>query len=102
MEKNNLIFQILHHPRLSRLIRVLKYILLDAKYGSWYLGKTLKSIGMGDTSRGWHGAQSSDYDALSKMFSEITIREDDVIVDIGCGRGRLFNYLLYRRFKNKL
>ena len=95
--------QVLLHPRgLPRLIRVMKYIILDAKYGSWYLGAKLVHMGNGNSSKGWHGAQSSDYDALSKMFAEISIREDDVIVDVGCGRGRLFNYLLSRGFKNKL
>lgn len=87
---------------ISRLIRMLRYMFLDAKFGSGYLGKKLKNIGMGDSSHGWHGAQSSDYDALSKMFEAITVRVEDVIVDVGCGRGRLFNFLLHNGFKNKL
>ena len=90
------------HRKFQRILRGMRYILLDAKYGSWYLGARLKNFGLGDSSRGWHGAQSSDYDAISKMFSEISVHENDVIVDIGCGRGRLFNYLLNQGLKNKL
>ena len=94
--------RIINLLKLSRLIRAIRYVAWDIKYGSWYLGAKLINIGKGDSSKGWHGAQSSDYDALSKMFAEISIRKEDVIVDVGCGRGRLFNYLLSQGIKNKL
>src|SRR3990167_5333709 len=52
----------------SRLYRFIRYTLLDLRYGSGYLGKKLTNFGLGDDSRGWHGAQSSDYDALGKFL----------------------------------
>lgn len=82
-----------------RLVRYCIYNLKDFRYGGKFLmGKCFK----GNDIKGWHGSQNSDYCALEKIFSEIVIKEDDVIVDVGCGKGRLFNWLLTKKIKNKL
>lgn len=82
-----------------RLLRYFIYNLKDFRYGGQFLmGKCFK----GNDAKGWHGSQNSDYCALEKIFSEIVIREDDVIVDVGCGKGRLFNWLLTQKINNKL
>ena len=83
----------------SRYGRGLRYFFYDIKYGYRYLGRRIKN---GDDLKGWHGSQNSDYDALHKMFLEVSINKDDVIVDVGCGKGRVFNYLLSKGIKNKL
>jgi len=44
---------------------------------------------------------NTDYSVLPHIFSD-RISESDVIVDIGCGRGRVINYLLFRKYKNKI
>lgn len=76
----------------------LKTFFLDIKYGS-YLGRRSSN---GNFERGWWGSLNSNYDDLAAMFSKITIRSNDVIVDIGCGKGRVFNFFLNCGFKNKL
>lgn len=83
----------------TRLVRYCIYNLKDFRYGGKFLmGKCFK----GNDAKGWHGSQNSDYCALEKIFSVINIKEDDVIVDVGCGKGRLFNWLLTKKIKNKL
>jgi hypothetical protein len=45
----------------------------------------------------------SGYKQLEIIFFDFfTISENDVIVDVGCGKGRVFNYLLYKGLKNKM
>ncbi|WP_374948430.1 class I SAM-dependent methyltransferase [Mucilaginibacter sp.] len=46
---------------------------------------------------------STNYEELEIMFFEhLTIKPDDVIIDVGCGKGRVFSYLLYKGLKNKM
>ena len=76
----------------------LRTFFLDIKYGA-YLGKRTSN---GNYARGWWGSLNSNYDDLAEMFSQIAIRDNDIIVDVGCGKGRVFNFLLHRGYKNKL
>lgn len=45
---------------------------------------------------------STAYAALREMFSQVELTTADVIVDVGCGKGRLFNWLLHQRMSNQL
>ena len=46
---------------------------------------------------------SSNYEELEVIFFEkFKLSENDVIIDIGCGKGRVFNYLLYKGLRNKI
>jgi len=46
---------------------------------------------------------NSGYEQLRMIFFDFfKIREKDVIVDVGCGKGRVFNFLLYKGLKNKM
>ncbi len=46
---------------------------------------------------------STNYEELEVIFFEYNLpKENDVIIDVGCGKGRVFNYLLYRGLKNKM
>ncbi len=46
---------------------------------------------------------STNYEELEVIFFErMKLREDDVIIDVGSGKGRVFNYLLYKGRKNKM
>jgi SAM-dependent methyltransferase len=46
---------------------------------------------------------STNYEELEIIFFEhIFLKETDVIVDVGCGKGRVFSYLLYKGLKNKM
>lgn len=46
---------------------------------------------------------STNYEELEVIFFEYTLlKETDIIIDVGCGKGRVFNYLLYKGLKNKM
>lgn len=46
---------------------------------------------------------STNYEELEQIFSKrISVSADDVIVDVGCGKGRVFNYLLYKGCNNRM
>ncbi|MBB6108932.1 hypothetical protein SAMN05421821_103166 [Mucilaginibacter lappiensis] len=46
---------------------------------------------------------STNYEELEIIFSQkISLKPSDVIIDVGCGKGRVFNYLLYKGFTNKM
>jgi len=77
--------------------RLLRNILLDLRYGA-FLGGTRKTayahLGIQDTA-------STDYAALPLIFRD-GIKEWDVLVDIGCGKGRVINWWLSRGFRNSI
>lgn len=85
------------HP--ERWVRWLKYFFLDIKFGKKYLGKIIFNQ---NETQGYVHTASSDYDALNIIFSKIDIKENDVIVDVGCGKGRVFNWILKQGYKNQL
>lgn len=46
---------------------------------------------------------STNYEELEVIFFEhTTIKPDDVIIDVGCGKGRVFSYLLYKGLRNRM
>ncbi len=51
------------------------------------------------------GAEKSSnisYYALSLIFKGESIAPDDVLVDVGCGKGRMINWWLSRRLRNQI
>ena len=42
------------------------------------------------------------YYALSLIFKGETIAPDDVLVDVGCGKGRVLNWWLSKRLPNRI
>ena len=43
---------------------------------------------------GMTGSQSTRYIILERIFSHVTLTEEDVFLDIGCGKGRVLAFLL--------
>lgn len=43
----------------------------------------------------YHPYQATSYDALENLFNQYKVKEDDYIVDFGCGKGRLNFYMNY-------
>jgi hypothetical protein len=85
---------------MNKFFRLLKNVYLDIRFGGKFLGGMIKtkyeSIGAYDTG-------NSDYNALNYIFTNMLhIQRDDVIVDVGCGKGRVINFLLHKGLKNKL
>jgi len=79
-------------------IRLVRNVCLDFRYGG-FLGGTSKTpyshLGVEDTA-------STDYAVLPFIFTRDTIQESDVLVDIGCGKGRVINWWLSRGFANQI
>ena len=64
--------------------------LLDAEKESKYFSK------------GCYHTQSVEYEELKFVFDDYIIGERDIILDVGCGRGRIFNFLLHKGLKNEM
>jgi SAM-dependent methyltransferase len=78
--------------------RCLHHGILDIRYGCKLLRGCKESR---FKYLGAYCTASSNYFVLAKLFGKISINETDVIVDVGCGKGRVFNYLLSLKLKNK-
>jgi SAM-dependent methyltransferase len=75
--------------------------LIDRKYGGSCGGAYQTRFP--DT--GARGTSSVDYYQLPKLFHErngVVIRPSDVLVDVGCGKGRVINWWLSRGLRNRL
>jgi SAM-dependent methyltransferase len=70
----------------------------DLKFGSW-CGRIKPSQ---YAHLGASAVQSSYYSQIAELFGQITITETDVLVDVGCGRGRVLNYWLSRGYRNQM
>ena len=91
---------------------------LKSKFSQSGIASALRAIGSGyrDVRRGGNFARSvagrkkklgdidavSDYDVLKKIFKHIDLNANDVFVDIGCGNGRVINYLLTSKCKCRI
>ena len=73
-------------------------IYLDHKYGGW-CGGIIRSP---YPQLGARGTQSIHYWQLMKLFREVPIRETDILVDVGCGKGRVINYWLHMGCNNPI
>ena len=82
---------------IPRVVRLLKNSYLDLRFGG-FLGGTVRSpyghLGIDDTA-------NTDYAVLPRIFDH-RIKESDVLVDIGCGKGRVINWWLSRGLRNKM
>jgi SAM-dependent methyltransferase len=81
----------------TRIIRrtgkLLSNIMRDLRHGGSFLGGTVPTryahLGAVETA-------NTDYLVLEAMFSHVDLQESDLIVDLGCGKGRVMNFLLDR------
>lgn len=53
-------------------------------------------------SQGSNDIYHSKYSALPIIFKCVRINKDDVLVDVGCGKGRVINYWIFKSYKNKI
>ena len=63
--------------------RIFRNLFIDLRFGKILGGTYLKPV----------KSDNSDYEALSRIFED-RILPDDVLVDIGCGNGRVINWWL--------
>ncbi len=72
---------------------------LDWRWGGRLLGQDSPTR---FANKGAYNTEDTSYDVLKCLFKMVAPRPDDVIVDVGCGRGRVINYLLSRGLKNEI
>ena len=72
---------------------------LDWRWGGRLLGQDTPTR---FANKGAYNTEDTSYDVLKYLFKLVAPRPDDVIVDVGCGRGRVINYLLSRGLKNRI
>lgn len=91
----------LHVARRTRMgLRPLQDLLMDLRFGGRAGGTLRNPFAVEGASR----VQSTSYAALAKLYRRngIAIRESDVLVDVGCGRGRVINWWLSRGLRNRM
>lgn len=73
---------------------------VDLRYGGWAGGREPNPF----AAAGATPIQSTPYAALHGLFraNGIEVRDDDVLVDVGCGRGRVLNAWLSRGLRNRM
>jgi len=84
----------------AKLVRMVQNAALDLRYG-------LRASGMIPSpfmAEGAHITVSTQVSALSQLFdaARCPVDPDDVLVDVGCGQGRVIAYWLSRGFKNEI
>jgi SAM-dependent methyltransferase len=72
--------------------------LFDRRYGGWCGGIVPATSPELQSSR----TQSMHYLQLIRLFREVPIRPSDVLVDVGCGKGRVINYWLHMGCANRI
>jgi protein-L-isoaspartate O-methyltransferase len=82
--------------KLQRYARSLRNLIRDVRFGGRFLGG-------GVPTRFAHlhanDVANSDYHAMAEMFGRVALSEHSVVVDVGCGKGRVINFLLSRGAK---
>ena len=80
--------------------KTLKNLRIDLMTQRTFLGGDVDSI---DGEEMIYRTVNSGYEQLKIIFFDYyTVNKNDVIIDVGCGKGRVFNYLIYRGLKNKM
>jgi SAM-dependent methyltransferase len=83
----------------ARASKIARNLLTDLSFGGLYgLGSQAKSH---NASRGSKGIGPTDYAVLSEIFDG-RIRDNDTIVDVGCGRGRVIRWLISQGVKQQI
>jgi hypothetical protein len=93
-----------YHYRLRRAgygLEALRNLYWDWRFGG-YCGGSIRPPEY--ESLGANAVESSEYYLLDMVFdgTKLQISPSDVLVDVGCGKGRVINYWLRRGCKNKI
>lgn len=88
------------HSFIAWKVRVLYNHILDYVYAGEFLGKIHYSEKQ--KTNGAHPTESTDYLGLFSAWRKVAITDSDVIVDVGCGKGRTILWLLKHHKGNKI
>ena len=83
---------------IRRAPKMVRNAVRDLRYGA-FLGGTVRSR---YEHLGAHDVGNADYDDLAILFAAADVRADDVIVDVGAGKGRAINWLLAHHPENRI
>lgn len=81
---------------LLKLVYGLRNASLDLRFGAVLSGYKETSV------PGMNWVVNTDYEVLSRIFVPGTIGSSDVLVDVGCGRGRVINWWLRMGCRNDI
>jgi len=84
--------------KLENLKRLIRNLFFDLRYGK-FLGGVKKTK---FASRGAVDTANSDYLALSYIFKNRVFPQKHILVDVGCGKGRVLNFWLDNYPKHRL
>lgn len=82
---------------IERVVRLARNATIDLRYGGFLGGNVKTRFG----ERGAHDTVNSDYLVLDRIFPG-RVEEDDVLCDVGCGKGRVLNYWLSLGLSNRM
>ena len=82
---------------LRRMIKILRNALIDISQGQ-FIGTTIKTR---YSEAGAHSVASTDYAVFPYIFKDL-IRPEDVLVDVGCRKGRVILWWLKQGYKNEI
>jgi SAM-dependent methyltransferase len=77
----------------ARALKLLRNAQMDLRFGGFLGG----SIATRHADLGARDIQNSEYSDLPILFAAAGLGTDDVVVDVGCGKGRVLNWLLAHR-----
>jgi SAM-dependent methyltransferase len=81
----------------ARVRRLVRNAATDLRFGGFLGGSEVTRFG----ASGAYDTSNTDYLVLSAIFRD-RIAPDDVLVDVGCGKGRVLNHWLASGLKNKI
>ena len=81
---------------MARVMYGIRNLLIDLRFGAPLLG--VKRSDVPDQA----GVVNSDYALYPHVFPRSLVRPNDVIVDLGVGKGRFINWLLLLRMENRI
>jgi hypothetical protein len=77
--------------------------LLTGFYDLWYGRKICRTYpGSNKEREGHFGTEHSSYQVLRRIFLRVHLSPDDVLVDVGCGEGRVINFWLSLGLYNRI
>jgi SAM-dependent methyltransferase len=85
----------LHKLSPRELKRTCRNAAIDLQYGGFSGGY------IRNPAPGAHGTGATDYDIMPQLFAG-RIRPGDVLVDVGCGKGRVINWWLSQGHQNRI
>lgn len=85
---------------IKRLLQLPFNFYRDVRFGGKHLG--IYKLPPHDPEEDYYRVENSPYKALERVFAGVEIRDDDLLVDVGCGPGRVINFWLSKNRRAKM